>query len=73
VNFWAYGVSKAKSFSASAITSVLNVVNGWTGWTGPVTIEASTGNRQPATVVINSVTAKGTFIIDADWAKAVGY
>ena len=47
-------------------------MNGWSGWTGYVTIEASTGNRQPATVVVTTTDAKGQLHVDPSWAKAVG-
>jgi branched-chain amino acid transport system substrate-binding protein len=73
VNFWAYGVKQVGGLNASSITSVLNKVNGWMGWTGSVTIDPTTENRQPATVVVNQVTPEGTFIIDASWATASGF
>ena len=41
------------------------------GWNG-VTIEASTGNRQPATVVVTTADANGQLHVDPSWAKAVG-
>jgi hypothetical protein len=37
-----------------------------------VTTEASTGNRQPATVVVTTTDAKGQLHVDPSWAKAVG-
>lgn len=46
-------------------------VQGWTGWTGSVTVEQKSGNREPATVVVTSVT-DGAVHVDSDWAKAVG-
>ena len=60
VNFLAYGVSQTGGFTASVLTSELGKVHGWSGWTGFVTIEASTGNRQPATVVVTTIDANGT-------------
>ena len=72
VNFFAYGVRRTRGFDATALTKELGTVNGWSGWTGYVTIEASTGNRQPATVVVTTTDAKGQLHIDPLWAKAVG-
>ena len=73
VNFFAYGVRRTGGFDASALTKELGTVNGWSGWTGYVTIEASTGNRQPATVVVTSTDSKGQLHLDRSWAKAVGF
>ncbi len=73
VNFFAYGVRRTGGFDASALTKELGTVNGWSGWTGYVTIEASTGNRQPATVVVTSTDLKGQLHLDRSWAKAVGF
>jgi ABC-type branched-subunit amino acid transport system substrate-binding protein len=72
VNFFAYGVRRTGGFDATALTKELGTVNGWSGWTGYVTIEPSTGNRQPATVVVTTTDAKGQLHIDPSWAKAVG-
>ena len=72
VNFFAYGVRRTGGFDAAALTKELGTVNGWSGWTGYVTIEASTGNRQPATVVVTSTDSKGQLHVDKTWAKAVG-
>ena len=72
VNFFAYGVRRTGGFDAAALTKELGTVNGWSGWTGYVTIDASTGNRQPATVVVTTTDAKGQLHVDPSWAKAVG-
>jgi branched-chain amino acid transport system substrate-binding protein len=72
LNFFAYGVRRTGGFDAAALTKELGTVNGWSGWTGYVTIEASTGNRQPATVVVTATDAKGQLHLDQSWAKAVG-
>jgi branched-chain amino acid transport system substrate-binding protein len=72
VNFLAYGVRRTGGFTAGALTSELATVNGWSGWTGYVTIEASTGNRQPATVVVTTADSKGQLHVDPSWAKAQG-
>jgi branched-chain amino acid transport system substrate-binding protein len=70
LNFLSYGVRRTGGFTASALTSELGTVNGWSGWTGYVTIEASTGNRQPATVVVTTTDSKGQLHVDRSWAKA---
>ncbi len=72
VNFFAYGVRRTHGFDATSLTKELGTVNGWSGWTGYVTIEASTGNRQPATVVVTTTDAKGQLHVDPSWASAVG-
>jgi ABC-type branched-subunit amino acid transport system substrate-binding protein len=72
LNFFAYGVRRTQGFDAAALTKELGTVNGWSGWTGYVTIEPSTGNRQPATVVVTITDAKGQLHVDPSWAKAVG-
>jgi ABC-type branched-subunit amino acid transport system substrate-binding protein len=72
VNFFEYGVRRTAGFDAAALTKELATVNGWSGWTGYVTIEASTGNRQPATVVVTTTDSKGQLKLDQEWAKAVG-
>ena len=72
LNFFAYGVRRTGGFDATALTKELGTVNGWSGWTGYVTTEASTGNRQPATVVVTTTDAKGQLHVDPSWAKAVG-
>ena len=72
LNYFAYGVRRTGGFDAAALTKELGTVNGWSGWTGYVTTEASTGNRQPATVVVTTTDAKGQLHVDPSWAKAVG-
>jgi len=72
LNFFAYAVRRTGGFDAAALTKELGTVNGWSGWTGYVTTEASTGNRQPATVVVTITNARGQLHVDPSWAKAVG-
>ncbi|MEX0620610.1 MAG: branched-chain amino acid ABC transporter substrate-binding protein [Solirubrobacterales bacterium] len=71
VNFLAEGVTQTDGFDASALNTFLGKVDGWKGWTGEVTIDAATGNRDPATVVVTSVDKDGAFHVDDDWAAAV--
>ena len=53
------------------MTTALAATSGWKGWTGEVTIDPSTGNRDPATVVVTSVDKEGNFRVDSEWATAV--
>ena len=62
---------KAGGFSATALAQALRSIS-YSGWTGPVDLEPSTGDREPATVVVTDVDAKMGFRIDPAWAKAVG-
>ncbi len=72
LNFLAEGVKQAGGLDKEALEEKLSAVKGWEGITGSVTIDPSNGNRDPATVTINSVDSKGEFHVDEDWAKAVG-
>jgi branched-chain amino acid transport system substrate-binding protein len=60
------------SFDYGQLSDYLGTVSGWQGWTGSVTIEAKTGNREPATVVVTEVTSDGNFETSQAWARAVG-
>jgi branched-chain amino acid transport system substrate-binding protein len=72
VKVLAAAAEEAGGFDAAALTGVLNQVNGEEGWTGSIALQAGTGNREPATVVLLATTSKGTFKIDTGWADAVG-
>ena len=50
----------------------LSSVSDWQGWTGSVSIQAGTGNRDPATVVVTAVDDEGEFHVAANWVDAVG-
>lgn len=71
VNFLAAGVQKAGGFETAALTAALHGLTGFSGWTGPVSIDAATGNREPATVVVLRTDRAGKFRIDPAWAEAV--
>ena len=71
VNFLAQGVQQAGGFDATKLAAALDKTS-FTGWTGSVTIDPTTGNREPATVVVLSSDKGGAFHVDASWAKAVG-
>jgi ABC-type branched-subunit amino acid transport system substrate-binding protein len=71
VNFLAQGVAKAGGFESAALTSALAQLSGFSGWTGSVTIDPTTLNREPATVVVLATDKRGILRIDQRWAKAV--
>ena len=72
VNLLADAATQAGGFDPAALTTALNTLTNWSGWTGPVTIDASNGNRDPATVVVLDTKKNGTFRVDPSWSKAVG-
>ena len=72
LNFLAEGVRQAGGFDSGALKEKLSAVKDWQGVTGSVTIDPANGNRDPATVTIDSVDSKGEFHVDEDWATAVG-
>ena len=53
--------------------SALEAVSGWSGWTGTVSFDVSTGNRQPAPVVVLSTRDDGTLSLDEAWRTATGF
>ena len=57
-------------FNYTELNTYLANVSKWSGWTGSVAIQPTTGNRDPATVVVTKVT-NGEFHVDTAWAKAV--
>ena len=65
-------MTSTQGTDSAALTEYLNKVADWQGATGSVTIDATNGNREPATVVFLSVTPAGEFHVNHDWAKAVG-
>lgn len=71
VKFLAAGITGAGSTEMAAVKPILDAVDGWTGWTGEVTIDPATGDRNPATVVVASVSDDGEFHVDMEWAEAV--
>jgi branched-chain amino acid transport system substrate-binding protein len=71
LNVLARAVEQAGGFDAKALTAELDKVKGFEGWTGSTTLEPGSGNREPATVTLDTV-EKGAFTVDPAWAKAVG-
>ena len=66
-------IERAGSTDAADLSEALLATDGWTGWTGSVAFEADTGNRVPAPVTLNTVTADGVFTVDSDWVAAVNF
>jgi branched-chain amino acid transport system substrate-binding protein len=66
-------IERAGTTDTDALTEALADTDGWSGWTGTVAFEAETGNRLPAPVTVNTVTAEGTFTVDQTWVDAVNF
>jgi branched-chain amino acid transport system substrate-binding protein len=66
-------IGRAGGTSATALKSALAATSGWKGWTGTVAFEATTGNRIPAPVTVNTVTSAGVFQVDPAWITATGF
>ncbi len=62
-------VNQVGKWDSQEIQTALESVADWTGWTGSVTIEPSTGNRVPATVVVTSVNDAGELTVDPKWSS----
>jgi branched-chain amino acid transport system substrate-binding protein len=73
VTLLADAIGRAGGTSASALKSALAATSGWKGWTGTVAFEATTGNRIPAPVTVNTVTSAGVFQVDPAWITATGF
>jgi len=71
VNLLAEAVTDSDGFDSAKLNDFLGRVDGWRGWTGEVSIDAQTGNREPAPVVVTSVDEDGNFHVNDEWAKAV--
>lgn len=72
VKLLAESAKKAGGFEATKLEPVLDAISGWKGWTGSVTLDAKTGNRKDAPVVVTAVDDDGDFHVDEGWARAVG-
>jgi ABC-type branched-subunit amino acid transport system substrate-binding protein len=66
-------ITRAGSTTADALKSALAGTKGWKGWTGTVAFDATTGNRLPAPVTVNTVTSAGAFQVDPAWITATGF
>ncbi len=70
LNFLVDGAKQVGGFNYTELNTYLANVSKWSGWTGSVAIQPTTGNRDPATVVVTKIT-NGEFHVDTAWAKAV--
>lgn len=66
-------ITRAGGTNSAALKSALAGTKGWKGWTGTVAFEATTGNRLPAPVTVNTVTSAGAFQVDPAWIAATGF
>lgn len=61
---------RAGGFDTARLTTALDATSRWHGWTGRATIDAKTGNRQPASVVVTTVDRSGSLHVDGAWAAS---
>lgn len=66
-------ITRAGGTTSDALKSALAGTKGWKGWTGTVAFDATTGNRVPAPVTVNTVTSAGAFQVDPVWITATGF
>lgn len=71
VHLLAAGVEAAGTWDATPLQQALVGLTGFSGWTGPVAIDPTTLNREPATVVVLRTDRRGRFLVDPAWAEAV--
>lgn len=64
---------EAGGFDETPLTSALAATSDWSGWTGSVAFDESTGNREPAPVVVLSTRDDGTLHLDESWSTATGF
>lgn len=69
----AAAATEAGGFEEAPLRSALEASSGWRGWTGSVSFDASTGNRQPAPVVVLSTRDDGTLHVDDSWGIMTGF
>jgi branched-chain amino acid transport system substrate-binding protein len=72
VNLLAHAVEEAGGTDATKVEEALDRVSGSVGWTGAANLDAKTGDRRPATVVIVGTDGKGELHVDREWATSVG-
>jgi ABC-type branched-subunit amino acid transport system substrate-binding protein len=72
VEVLANAIKQAGWHQKAVITAMAHTKN-YAGITGPITIAPSTGNRVQSTVVILDVNSQGNYVVDSQWANAVGF
>jgi branched-chain amino acid transport system substrate-binding protein len=64
---------KQAGWHQNAVITAMNHTKNLHGITGPITIAPTTGNRVQSTVVILDVNGQGDYVVDPQWAAAVGF
>ena len=64
---------KQAGWHQKPVIAAMDHTTNYAGITGPITIAPSTGNRVQSTVVILDVNSGGNYVIDPQWAAAVGF
>jgi branched-chain amino acid transport system substrate-binding protein len=64
---------KQAGWHQKAVITAMDHTKNYAGITGPITIAPTTGNRVQSTVVILDVNSQGNYVIDPQWAAAVGF
>jgi ABC-type branched-subunit amino acid transport system substrate-binding protein len=64
---------KKSGWHQKAVATAMDRTRNYQGITGAITIAPSTGNRAQSTVVILDVDGSGNYVIDPQWASAVGF
>jgi branched-chain amino acid transport system substrate-binding protein len=64
---------KQAGWHQKAVITAMDHTKDYSGITGPITIAPSTGNRVQSTVVILDVNTQGNYVVDPQWAGAVGF
>ena len=72
VNLLAHAVQEAGGTDATKLEEELDKVSDFQGWTGVANLDAKSGDRRPATVVIVETDGTGELHVDRDWARSVG-
>jgi branched-chain amino acid transport system substrate-binding protein len=64
---------KAAGWHQKPVSQAMARTRDLAGITGPITIAPSTGNRVQSTVVMLDVDGTGNYVVDPQWANAVGF
>jgi branched-chain amino acid transport system substrate-binding protein len=64
---------KQAGWHQKAVATALNETSNYSGITGPITIAPKSGNRIQSTVVILDINSAGNYVIDPQWAAAIGF
>jgi len=64
---------KQAGWHQKAVATALSQTSNYNGITGPITIAPKSGNRIQSTVVILDINSAGNYVIDPQWAAAIGF